>query len=129
MAEPEVATSLWDKVSPHIPFIISFLVLTGGYVFSLGRLKEKMLTKKEFNNLCGKNQTKCSVNVVAGIAELKCLVIDLHKDQSRKIEDMDKKREDSKDANHEEIKEIIASIGRLEGHMESYTGNTIGKKT
>ena len=103
------------------PIIIS----VGGFLVAYGQMKEKMLTKEQFKIFCDANQLSCATAVSTKIdrvsddvKELKGLVIELHDRQTTKIESMDNKREDARELYNKELRAIVLSIGRIEGHIK-----------
>ncbi len=103
-------------------FIISscsLLLVVGGHLFTLGKIKESTVTKDKLKETIDGHKKQCNGDVVNKIDELKDLVVLLHDKQSEKIEKMDNKRETAKSQNNEELMKINASIGKISGYIEA----------
>jgi len=114
-----------ELLKPFITTIFSTIVLVSGFIFTFGRLKEKIMTKddcSEKRDVCGEGVSKKMKNydgkVVKKIDDLKILVIELHEKQSKRIEDMDNKREQAKDIQNEEMKKLHQTIGQIKGLVQ-----------
>ena len=111
-------------VIPVLSILIPITLSIGGFLVAYGQMKEKMLTKEQFKIFCDASQLSCSGkvsekidNVATSVRELKCLVVDLHEKQSHRIDQMDDKREDARELYNKELRAIVLSIGRIEGHI------------
>ncbi len=112
---------------------LSFFFMSGGLLFGLGKLREKMVTKeeleennKEFEVKCKEKRDEC--NLGDKLEELKVIVTKNHTEQSKKIESMDDKRESAKDQNSEVMIKINTSIGLLTGQVQALTKIRNGKE-
>lgn len=114
--KPEILVQL-------IPTLVSLVVLICGFLIAFAKVKATMITKEQFDDYCKANQSNCSVTVGKKIDELKAIVIEFRKEQSKKIEEMDNKRESSRVETSEKIGELNKTIGRMEGHLESINNN------
>lgn len=109
------------KMAPVVISGLSFLIMIGGFLFTFGRLREQMKTfisKSEFDKACRDNQNQCGADVGEKLDKLKDLFISLHDKQTERIEKMDEKREDAKEASGRELTNMAVAIGKIEKHIE-----------
>lgn len=120
MTDPVITNpSFWDKILQWKEVIFIFISFCGGLLISIGRIQAKMVTKDILEKHCSDKQGGCQEEFTKKIDEVKDLVIDLHKRQSAKIEEMDEKRERAKDDMSEKFSEIKGAIGELKGAIEN----------
>jgi len=95
----------WSTI---LPVIVPTVALGGGVIFSYGKLKASMISRKE----CRENQKYCNEGVFKAIQDLKTLTIDLHNRQTDKIDSLQEKLETTN-----------VSMGKIQGFL-----TTIHKK-